>query len=141
MYDPIMKLIHNPKEGSAPAWKRMAAGSLCGVMGALSCNPFELVKTRLQSSSTLEMAVGHQHGYSGVWSALVSIYRNNGLLGLYRGSLLSMGRSIVGSGTNLTSYSMMKEYLVQKASWKDDAFTDMVTGLASGVISWYYHSL
>jgi solute carrier family 25 protein 34/35 len=50
MFDPIMKILHPPEKNkpstSAPAWKRIVAGSLCGVMGAVSCNPFELVKTR-----------------------------------------------------------------------------------------------
>jgi solute carrier family 25 protein 34/35 len=73
MYDPIMAILHPPKtsaavsqstkRNTAPAWKRALAGSLCGVMGAVSCNPFELVKTRLQSASSGgATAVGHQHG-------------------------------------------------------------------------------
>ena len=44
MFDPIMSMIHDKSKGSAPAWKRMFAGSMCGVLGAVSCNPFELVK-------------------------------------------------------------------------------------------------
>ncbi|KAI8924735.1 mitochondrial carrier domain-containing protein, partial [Entophlyctis helioformis] len=136
MYDPIMNLMHDPAQGSAPGWKRMLAGSICGVMGAVSCNPFELVKTRLQSAvGGNSVAVGHQHGYASVWDALRTIYKNEGFRGLYRGSGLSMGRSMVGSGANLSSYSMLKEYLLVEAKWKDNAFLDMVCGLASGVVS------
>ena len=63
LYDPILSLLHDPKtEGRVPAWKRLLAGSLSGVMGAFSCNPFELVKTRLQSEASGNIAVGHQHG-------------------------------------------------------------------------------
>ena len=63
LYDPIMNLIHDPKthNKSAPAWKRMAVGSFCGIIGAFSCNPFELIKTRLQSNAAGSIAVGHQH--------------------------------------------------------------------------------
>ena len=136
-----MKALHNPKEGRAPAWKRVVAGSLCGVMGAVSCNPFELVKTRfvittpflecnnliliscgasrLQSAASGKMAVGHQHGYTGVVSAIKQIYSQEGVRGLYRGSVLSMGRSIVGSGANLSSFSIMREYLNVERKWKD----------------------
>jgi Mitochondrial carrier protein len=105
-------------------------------MGALSCNPFELVKTRLQSASSSSLAVGHQHGYSAVWNALSSIYKKDGVKGLYRGSVLSMGRSIVGSGANLTSYSLLKEHLTVERHWKDGVLTDMVCGMASGLVSW-----
>jgi hypothetical protein len=62
MYDPIMSLIHDSSKSRAPGWKRALAGSLCGAMGAVSCNPFELVKTRLQSASKGRLAVGTQHG-------------------------------------------------------------------------------
>ncbi|KAJ3218688.1 hypothetical protein HDU67_004470 [Dinochytrium kinnereticum] len=135
MYDPIMSVMHDSSKGSAPGWKRMIAGSLCGVMGAFSCNPFELVKTRLQSAAAKGLAVGHQHQYKGVIDALIQIVRADGIAGLYRGSVLSMGRSVVGSGTNLASFSMMKEYLILKRSWKDDWVLDLVAGLGSGVIS------
>jgi Mitochondrial carrier protein len=65
MFDPIMNTIHDPKQGRAPGWKRVFAGSLCGMMGAVSANPFELIKTRLQSSALGLNAVGVQHGYGG----------------------------------------------------------------------------
>jgi len=135
MYDPIMLLLHDPSTGSAPAWKRLAAGSMCGVMGAFSCNPFELVKTRLQSEAVGNIAVGHQHGYTGTWDALRSVVRKDGFKGLYRGSLLSVGRSVVGSGTNLTTFTMTKEYLMLKRGWNDSKMLDIICGLGSAVIS------
>jgi solute carrier family 25 protein 34/35 len=46
-----------------------------------------------------------------------------------------MGRSIVGSGTNLASFTMLKEYLMIKRNWVDNAFLDIVGGLGSAVIS------
>jgi solute carrier family 25 protein 34/35 len=138
MYDPIMAIMHDPSKGSAPGWKRMVAGSICGVLGAISCNPFELVKTRLQSSAAGKIAVGHQYKYAGVWDALVQTVHQDGIKGLYRGSVLSSGRSIVGSGTNLASYSMMKEYLILKKGWKDTWVLDMICGLGSGAVSCFF---
>jgi hypothetical protein len=135
MFDPIMNAIHDSKKGRAPGWKRALAGSLCGVMGALACNPFELVKTRLQSASAGTIAVGHQYNYTSVWGALKSIYGQEGFKGLYRGSGLSMCRSIIGSGANLSSFSLLKEYLIVEKSFKDSALVDMVCGLSSGGIS------
>ncbi|KAJ3081147.1 hypothetical protein HDU99_006465 [Rhizoclosmatium hyalinum] len=138
MYDPIMTMIHDPKTGSSPPWKRMLAGSLCGVMGAFACNPFELIKTRLQSQVSAQnshQAVGHQFAYKNTWDAFVKTLKADGLKGLYRGSVLSMARSFVGSGVNLTTYSMMKEYLILKKNWKDDWVLDMIAGMSSGVMS------
>ncbi|KAJ3023823.1 UNVERIFIED_CONTAM: hypothetical protein HDU68_008436 [Siphonaria sp. JEL0065] len=133
-----MTIIHDPATGSSPPWKRMLAGSLCGVMGAFACNPFELIKTRLQSSvspKNAQNAVGHQFQYRNTWDAISKTYRGDGLKGLYRGSVLSMARSFVGSGVNLATYSMMKEYLILKKNWKDDWVLDMFAGMTSGVMS------
>lgn len=105
--------------------------------GAFSCNPFELVKTRLQSEAAGNLAVGHQHGYTGTWHALKTIVKNDGIFGLYRGSLLSVGRSIVGSGTNLASFTMAKEYLMLERGWRDSKGLDIICGLASAVVSVY----
>ncbi|KAJ3074579.1 hypothetical protein HDU98_010856 [Podochytrium sp. JEL0797] len=141
MYDPLMGVLHDSsKQGSSPPWKRMLAGSLCGVMGAFSCNPFELIKTRLQSSvgsasANQAVAVGHQFLYKNTWDAFVQTYRADGVKGLYRGSALSMVRSFIGSGVNLTVYSMMKEHLILKRNWKDNWVLDMVAGMSSGVMS------
>ncbi|KNC98752.1 uncharacterized protein SPPG_05734 [Spizellomyces punctatus DAOM BR117] len=135
MFDPIMNTLHDPAQGKAPGWKRMIAGSICGVMGAVSCNPFELVKTRLQSAAKGKIAVGHQHNYNGTWDALRTIWKEDGFRGLYRGSVLSMGRSVFGSGSNLAAYSMMKDHLISERKWADNAWLDMVCGLASGVVS------
>lgn len=76
-----------------------------------------------------------QHGYTSTWHALKSIYTKEGFKGLYRGSGLSVMRSMVGSGANLSSYSLLKEHLLNK-EWKDNVWTDMVCGLSSGVVSW-----
>ncbi|KAJ3033788.1 hypothetical protein HDV00_005829 [Rhizophlyctis rosea] len=112
-----MALLHDPSKGSAPPWKRMVAGAI------------------LQSAAAGKIAVGHQHNYTGVVDGLASIYRSDGIKGLYRGALLSMGRSIAGSGSNLAAYSMMKEYLITERKWPDNAWLDMVAGMASGIVS------
>lgn len=136
LFEPILRFMHDPELGSAPAYKRMFAGSLCGVLGAIACNPFELIKTRLQSGSPGNISVGHQHNYRNVWHGWKSIYVKEGFSGLYRGSQLSMLRSFVGSGANLASYSLLKEHLIVEKKWTDSWKVDMVAGLASGVASW-----
>jgi hypothetical protein len=50
MFEPIMRLLHDPvsEPGTVPMWKRVIAGATSGAMGAFACNPFELIKTRMQ---------------------------------------------------------------------------------------------
>ncbi|KAJ1512796.1 Mitochondrial oxaloacetate carrier protein, partial [Coelomomyces lativittatus] len=138
MYDPILRVLHPPSkyDTSPPTWKMMTSGAICGAMGALACNPFELIKTRLQSKAEGSLAsIGHQHHYTGVRMALTTIYQQEGFLGWYRGSLMSVGRSMVGSSSNLSAFHVLKRVLVEKYGWKDHIFSDMVSGLVSGFAS------
>lgn len=79
--------------------------------------------------------MGFQHNYTGVVSALKTIYSIEGAAGLYKGSMLSMARSIVGSSSNLASYSLLKEYLMVSRGWADTPRVDMTAGLFSGLMS------
>jgi Ca2+-binding EF-hand superfamily protein len=92
---------------------------------------------RLQSAAAGNIAVGHQHGYTGVWNALATIVRTDGATGLYRGSMLSIFRSIVGSGSNLAAFTLLKEHLMTQHRWQDNAWLDVTCGLGSSIISVY----
>jgi hypothetical protein len=46
-----------------------------------------------------------------------------------------MFRSIMGSGSNLATYSLMKEHLILSRGWSDSIYLDIICGLASGVVS------
>ena len=56
-------------------------------------------------------------------------------MGLYRGSTLSIFRSILGSGSNLATYSLLKEHLILSRGWSDAIYLDVICGLSSGVVS------
>ncbi|CAI2181785.1 3293_t:CDS:2 [Funneliformis geosporum] len=139
LYDPILSIIH-PKDdstssSSAPAWKRMLAGGICGALGAISANPFELVKTRLQSTAAGAIAVGNQYGYTSVFSALRQIMSNEGgVSGLYRGSIISVHRGILGSAANLSSYTMLKDHALREG-YPEGVPLDMGCSLLSAFVS------
>ncbi|KAF9908186.1 Mitochondrial oxaloacetate carrier protein [Lobosporangium transversale] len=139
LYDPILNTMHPlsyPGEAStAPAWKRMIAGATCGAMGAISANPFELIKTRLQSHSSSGLAVGNQYAYKGTFSALRTIIGTDGVMTLYRGSMISIARSMLGSAANLTTYSLIKDHARNNWDAQDGVILDMMSSLASAFVS------
>eukprot|EP00835_Amoeboradix_gromovi_P006811 NODE_897_length_3326_cov_0.272699.p1 type:complete len:318 gc:universal NODE_897_length_3326_cov_0.272699:126-1079(+) len=117
-YDPILqKLMNQHGNGSSQSgknkpkpllWQRLLAGAFSGALGAMACNPFELVKTRLQSRAIKQ--VGEQYSYTGMIGGFKEIVQKGGIAGLYRGTSISTVRSIIGSSTNLTSFSLLQEY-------------------------------
>ena len=58
-----------------------------------------------------EIAVGYQHSHSGMTDALVHIYRNYGITGLWRGVSGAVSRVMVGSAAQLSTYSSSKQYI------------------------------
>ncbi|CAM9118923.1 unnamed protein product, partial [Lampetra fluviatilis] len=56
----------------------MAAGAIAGICGATLGSPLYLVKTHLQTQSSLSIAVGHQYSYTSATEGLASIVRQGG---------------------------------------------------------------
>ena len=149
-YDPILQQLLM-QHGNAPAignkpkpllWQRLLAGAISGAMGAIACNPFELVKTRLQSRAIKQ--VGEQYSYTGMIGGFKEIWAKGGFKGLYRGTSISTARSIIGSSTNLTAFNMMQEYFNEFVDPKDKhknakyTLIDASSGMVSALFSVFF---
>ncbi|XP_073792434.1 solute carrier family 25 member 34 isoform X1 [Danio rerio] len=89
----------------------LIAGAAAGALGAFIASPAYLVKTHLQAQTVAAIAVGHQHNHQGMSSALVSIYRREGVCGLWRGVNGAVPRVMVGSATQLATFSSAKDWI------------------------------
>ncbi|XP_069776245.1 solute carrier family 25 member 35 isoform X3 [Narcine bancroftii] len=95
--------------GRVSAGKSTVAGALAGVLGPLMASPIYMVKTHLQAQSTANIAVGHQYRHQGMMDALINIYRQHGVMGLWRGSTSAVPRVMVGSAVQLSTFSKTKQ--------------------------------
>uniref|UniRef100_A0A3Q2XIE3 Solute carrier family 25 member 35 n=1 Tax=Hippocampus comes TaxID=109280 RepID=A0A3Q2XIE3_HIPCM len=114
-------------DGRVSAPKTIIAGATAGVVGAVMGSPVYLVKTHLQSQSTVSIAVGHQYKHQGMSQALAAIYKEHGIQGLWRGSSAAIPRVSVGSASQLSTFSSAKELVFPRDSW--------LVGLSAGMIS------
>ncbi|XP_069096146.1 solute carrier family 25 member 34 isoform X2 [Pleurodeles waltl] len=89
----------------------LAAGAIAGALGAFVGSPAYLVKTHLQAQTVAAIAVGHQHNHQSVSSAFESIYRKQGITGLWRGVNGAVPRVMVGSAVQLGTFSTAKEWV------------------------------
>ncbi|CAN9501484.1 unnamed protein product [Ophioblennius macclurei] len=119
-------------DGRVSAVKTTAAGAVAGVVGAVMGSPIYLVKTHLQSQSTSSIAVGHQHKHQGMVQALGAIYREHGILGLWRGSSAAVPRVSVGSAAQLSTFSSSKELVLDLQIFPQDSW---LVALTAGMIS------
>ncbi|XP_025776169.1 solute carrier family 25 member 35 isoform X1 [Puma concolor] len=100
-------------EGTLSPPRSAAAGALAGVMGAYLGSPI----------------------YMGMFQALSEIGQKHGLVGLWRGALGGLPRVIIGSSTQLCTFSSTKDLITQweilpPQSWKVALAAAMVSGIA-----------
>ncbi|XP_041129080.1 solute carrier family 25 member 34-like [Polyodon spathula] len=112
----------------------LLAGAAAGALGAFVASPAYLVKTQLQAQTVAAIAVGHQHNHLGVSSAFVSIYRAQGIVGLWRGVNGAVPRVMVGSAVQLATFSSAKEWVVSQQWYKQDSWLEALNAaMLSGV--------
>jgi len=80
------------------------------------------VKTRLQSYSPSSPSIGAQHAYvnRGAMDALITIYKTQGIHGLFRGMDAAMIRTGIGSAVQLSSYDACKRLIAQTRWFQND---------------------
>ncbi|KAJ6216212.1 hypothetical protein RDWZM_007369 [Blomia tropicalis] len=108
------------KNGEVVVYKSALSGIGAGLLSAFIGNPFQLVKTHLQSMSNANIAVGHQHGHTTMMNGFRSIYSKFGITGLWRGSVASMTRISIAGSFQLTSF------IVEVDSWHGNLLSSFI---------------
>jgi hypothetical protein len=131
LYEPIRKAMthtgDDPAETS-PLVKYFAS-LLSGALGSALANPFDLIKTRMQS------ILPHQFSpYEHTWHALHSIYQTQGISGLYKGWEVTSARAAVLTSAQLGTYDSIKHNLLMHYFHIHDGFSlhlsaSMIAGL------------
>ena len=115
LYEPLRDGIQQLSSNKMkPVVAMVSSGAISGIIGAFVASPLFLVKTRMQSySGSSNLSVGFQHEYvqKGTIHALRTIYKANGIRGLWRGADASMIRTGVGSAVQLSTYDATKQFL------------------------------
>ena len=108
------------------------SGAASGIIGAVIGSPLFLVKTRLQSYSEF-IKIGEQTHYTGVWNGLVTIFKTEGVKGLFRGIDAAILRTCAGSSVQLPIYNTAKNILVKNDLMKDGPALHLTASTISGL--------
>jgi solute carrier family 25 protein 33/36 len=128
-------------------WVHFVAGGLGGMCGAIFTCPFDVVKTRLQSSVYRDLyltKVSSVKGLSGVLThfketcnILNSVYQNEGARALFKG----LGPSLIGvipaRSINFFTYGYSKDLLKQLDYFngEETSFLHLLAGINAGVVT------
>ncbi|KAL5010030.1 hypothetical protein ScPMuIL_012335 [Solemya velum] len=98
------------KDGSLPFWAEAIAGGCAGGSQVMFTNPLEIVKIRLQVAGEI---VGKQR------VSAISVIRDLGFFGLYKGSRACFLRDIPFSAIYFPAYAHMKKYLADENGYNN----------------------
>ena len=126
------------EESQTPFRKWIQSLSLAAISGGLAAlvsNPFFIVKTRYQSAASSSVAVGEQHVLSGgVIGTLRSIWRSDGVLGLFRGLSAFAPRVIVASAVQLSTYDAVKEWFTRRTPMREGLPLVIASSFVTGAL-------
>eukprot|EP00761_Pharyngomonas_kirbyi_P014260 gb/GECH01014290.1/.p1 GENE.gb/GECH01014290.1/~~gb/GECH01014290.1/.p1 ORF type:complete len:320 (+),score=65.46 gb/GECH01014290.1/:1-960(+) len=113
---------------------KIAAGGFAGAIGSFIANPSDLIKIRQQG-----VLPGQPPRYKHFGDAAVTIFRTEGIGGLYKGVGATVARAAVLTSAQLSSYDHTK-HLLLKTQYFDDSYrthatSSLVAGLCTTIAS------
>jgi solute carrier family 25 oxoglutarate transporter 11 len=125
------------KEGekNLPFYKKAFAGLFAGAIGAFVGTPADLALVRMQADTTLP--VDQRRNYKGVSDAIRSIIRNEGLFGLWKGSMPTVTRAMALNMGMLATFDQAKEYFSGQLGegWTATLTASALSGFGASVMS------
>ncbi|TIC33251.1 CDK-activating kinase assembly factor [Wallemia mellicola] len=104
-YTTFKDVVHSQQRNNASITpsQYLLCASTAGSISAMVTNPFYVIKTRMYTSS-----YKNNDAYRGLFDGLSKIVRSEGVLGLWKGTLLALG-TVVNSALQFTIYEEMKK--------------------------------
>ncbi len=106
------------------------SGMVAGAVAAVVGTPAEVALVRMQSDGRLP--VEQRRNYRHVFDALLRIYREEGVLKMWRGCTPTVGRAVVLNGAQLAVYSQSKEVILDHSNMADGVLVHLISSLTAG---------
>lgn len=99
------RMRHDAKDASLPIHQQMTAGAVAGMSYNFMFYPADTIKSRMQTEDVRLLAGGKRT----FWAAAKSLWKQQGLKGLYRGCGITVGRSAPSSAFIFTIYEALRQ--------------------------------
>uniref|UniRef100_A0A8C3NTQ3 Uncoupling protein 3 n=1 Tax=Cyanoderma ruficeps TaxID=181631 RepID=A0A8C3NTQ3_9PASS len=108
---------------------RLLAGCTTGAVAVACAQPTDVVKVRFQASRTLSDSARR---YSGTVDAYRTIAREEGIRGLWRGTLPNIARNAIINCGELVTYDLLKDALLRAQLMADNVPCHFVAAFGAG---------
>ncbi|XP_061468148.1 solute carrier family 25 member 47 isoform X2 [Rhineura floridana] len=118
------------------------AATATGAIRVVLISPAEIAKVRLQiqkepfPSAVLPHLLISKPKYQGAVHCLRTIVKEEGLRGLYKGSLALLWRDCFSSATYFLTYSVLGDWLTPAGKERPDLWAVLLSGGCAGVLAW-----
>ena len=112
LYDSVRRMYGDTSEGKPKLFVKIAASITTASSAVIMFQPIEVVKIRMQ-------AAGNKSQYKGTVDAYTTIFRKEGLKGLWRGTSTNITRLSLVNCTEIVVYDYIKSYTLYK-NWMED---------------------
>jgi len=119
------KKLYKVDKDSGP-FRFLSAGASAGITSVVATYPLDLIRTRLSSSE------GNR--YKGIWFALVTIWRQEGVLALYKGITATVLGIAPYVGLNFTTYELLKRVFIKQQTLPPPVI-HLTCGAVAGAVS------
>ncbi|XP_029996328.1 mitochondrial brown fat uncoupling protein 1 [Sphaeramia orbicularis] len=111
---------------------RILAGCTTGAMAVSFAQPTDVVKVRFQAQMNLD---GVARRYNGTMQAYKHIFQNEGLRGLWKGTLPNITRNALVNCTELVTYDLIKEAILKHNLMSDNLPCHFVSAFGAGFVT------
>jgi solute carrier family 25 uncoupling protein 8/9 len=120
-----------------PIWKKILAGGTAGALASAVASPTDLIKVRLQTDGQMKGKDGAflPKKYRGMPHAFLSIVREEGVLGLWKGTTATAARATVLAATELATYDEVRGKLLQSVYFEEGLLCTVCTATVSGLLA------
>ncbi|XP_075598757.1 putative mitochondrial transporter UCP3 isoform X1 [Balearica regulorum gibbericeps] len=119
---------HLPSSGTGLA-ARVLAGCTTGAVAVACAQPTDVVKVRFQANGAL---LDGARRYSGTVDAYCTIAREEGIRGLWRGTLPNIARNAIVNCGELVTYDLIKDALLRAQLMTDNVPCHFVAAFGAG---------
>jgi len=130
LYEPLKKLLgeERSKGTELGILGKIVSGSVAGGVGAAIANPTDLIKIRMQAEGPEDIP-----RYKSTVHAFSTIIKNEGFLGLYRGTIATTQRAMIISAAMMPTYDHSKHYLREQGIFpRDNIYAHFCSGMMAG---------
>ncbi|XP_034044452.1 mitochondrial brown fat uncoupling protein 1 [Thalassophryne amazonica] len=131
LYDNVKNFYTGGKD-SPGVLVRILAGCTTGAMAVSFAQPTDVVKVRFQAQINLD---GVARRYSGTMQAYKHIFQNEGLRGLWKGTLPNITRNALVNCTELVTYDLIKEAILRHKLMSDNLPCHFVSAFGAGFVT------